>query len=69
MIRFLEYAWPLSWMLAILVILRWFHCLASNARESDYVFPSVKLRGKKPLSASIGRDLRKRRRSVGPPPS
>ena len=23
------------------------------AKESDYVFPSVKLRGKKPLSASI----------------
>jgi hypothetical protein len=31
MILFLEKTWPLWWMFAIVVILRWFHVLSANS--------------------------------------
>jgi hypothetical protein len=31
MILFLEKTWPLWWMFAVVVILRWFHVLSANS--------------------------------------
>jgi len=39
MLALFEKTWVLWWMLAVLVILRWFHVLSAGAPRDPYEFP------------------------------